>query len=229
MSPSVPTPAVEFDSVSRSFGRRRPVYALKEVSVTLPSGSVTTLVGPNGAGKSTMLRLIAGTIGADEGRVAVFGERLPARLERVRGRIGILPGNATALYDRLTAREYLVYIGRLRGLSRAECAQRIGEVAACMGLDSFLDRRCGGFSTGMRQRTSLAATVLHRPALVLLDEPTTGLDIEVRVEVLAMIGALAADGTTLVVSTHHPEEVAEFSTHRLVLGEGRVVSHEALG
>lgn len=227
MSRDDEVPAIRLDGVSRSFPGRPPVQALQDLTFELPIGSVTTLVGPNGAGKSTLLRLLAGTLRATEGRVSVFGFSVPKEIEAVRRRIGVLPGNGVALYDRLTAREYLFYIGSIRGLAREALSARIDELSEQMGLRAFLHRRCGEFSTGMRQRTSLAAAVIHRPAIVFLDEPTTGLDIDVRGEVLAMIAALAAAETTLIVSTHHPEEIAPFSTQLLELREGRLVSCEA--
>lgn len=218
--------AIELESVSRVFRARPPVNALRDLSLTLPRESVTVLVGPNGAGKSTLLRILAGTIAASAGRVSILGVPLPRRIESVRNRIGVLPGNGVALYDRLSAREYLAYIGQLRGLPRDKLTQRIAELSEQMGLTGFLDRRCGGFSTGMRQRTSLAAAVIHRPELVLLDEPTTGLDIQVRGEVLELIASLAGAGTTLIVSTHHPEEIAPFATHRVELRGGELADPE---
>nr|MDA3947858.1 ATP-binding cassette domain-containing protein [Spirochaeta sp.] len=128
---------VRLTDVSKRFGRRPPITALDNVSLTLPPGSVCALVGENGAGKSTLLRVIAGTITPDSGTV-----------ERP-DRVGVLLGNNFGLYDRLTAGEYLRYIGALRGLSGAELAARIATVVEQLNIGRFVNRRCGGFSAGM--------------------------------------------------------------------------------
>lgn len=191
-------------------GGRRSVRALDNVTLSIPIGHVVTLVGPNGAGKSTLIRTIAGTITPDTGTVSL---RVP---------VGVLFGNNFGLYDRLTAREYLEYIGRLRGFVAERLTDRVATVARQFELETFLDRRCGGFSSGMRQRTALAATLLHEPDLLLLDEPTTGLDIEVRRHVLSVIESVADGGRTIVVSTHHPEEIAHFSDETVTIDAGRI-------
>jgi ABC-type multidrug transport system ATPase subunit len=201
---------VRLTHVTKRFGRRHPVTALDSVSITLPSHCVCALIGENGAGKSTLLRVIAGTITPDRGTVI--------RPERV----GVLLGNNFGLYDRLTAREYLGYIGGLRGLSGPELAGRIDTVVDQLNIGAFVNRRCGGFSAGMRQRTALAASILHRPELVLLDEPTTGLDIAVRDHVISAIRDMAAAGHSMIISTHHPEEIREIATEAIIMRAGTI-------
>lgn len=236
-------PILRFEAVSRSFGgrgrtipralgpdgfprsRHGRVDALVDISFSLPTGAVAALVGGNGAGKSTLLRLIGGALRPDTGEISLFGESVPAGFEAVRQRIGVLTAGG-GLYDRLTAREYLHYVGALRELSSAVVAERIDELAAPMGLSTFLDRRCGTFSSGMRQRTALAATIVHRPELVILDEPTTGLDIPLRREMNGLITGLARTGTTLLIATHHPEQVASYATHLIALENGRLLAAE---
>ena len=205
--------AVRLQDVTKRFGGRPRVTALDGVSLTLRRGAVCALVGENGAGKSTLLRIIAGTIDPDCGTV-----HRP-------NRVGILLGNSFGLYDRLTAREYLTYIGALRGLSPGELGLRIDAVVSELRIDRFIDRRCGGFSAGMRQRTALAASVLHHPELVLLDEPTTGLDIAVREQVVAAISGLAGGGRSMIISTHHPEEFREIATEVVIMRDGQIVRH----
>jgi sodium transport system ATP-binding protein len=214
--------AVEFVHVSKTFGRRTRVAALDRVSFTVADGAVVTLLGANGSGKTTILRLIAGTITPDAGAITVLDRRVPDEIDEVRPRIGVLPGGAASLYDRLTVREYLRYIGRLRLVPREEVETRIVSIGTALGVSAFLDRRCGGLSTGMRQRTVLAAAIIHRPELVLFDEPTTGLDIRVRADLTAMIHRLADEGTTLIVATHHPDEIRSIETDRIVLDESLV-------
>jgi sodium transport system ATP-binding protein len=196
-----------------------------DISFALPVGAVVALIGGNGAGKSTLLRLIAGALRPDAGEIVLFGTPVPAGFEAVRQRIGVLTAGG-GLYDRLTAREYLHYVGALRELSPDVVADRIVELATPMGLSPFLDRRCGTFSSGMRQRTALASAIIHRPELVILDEPTTGLDIPLRREMNALITALAGSGTTLLIATHHPEEVAGYATHLIALEDGRLIAAE---
>lgn len=190
-----------------------PIVAVDRVTLTLNRGDVFGLLGANGAGKSTLLRIIAGTIRPDSG----------SQLRN--GAVGLLLGNTFGLYDRLSAREYLRYIGRLRGVDPKTLPDRIAQVADEMGLFSFLDRRCGEFSAGMRQRTAIAATIIHRPQLLLLDEPTTGLDIHVRKSVLDAIATLAKNGHSMIISTHHPEEVRAIATRVIVMDRGAVVAH----
>jgi sodium transport system ATP-binding protein len=202
---------VDVTEVTKRFGRRQPVTALDSVSLRLPAGSVFALVGENGAGKSTLLRAIAGTITPDGGTV-----RRPDR-------IGFLLGNSFGLYDRLTAGEYLHYIGSLRGLSGPFLHQRIRSVAEELDIQGFMDRRCGGFSAGMRQRTALAASILHQPDLLLLDEPTTGLDLVVREHVLAVILRLARSGHSMIISTHHPDEVRQIADGVIIMHAGKIV------
>jgi ABC-type multidrug transport system ATPase subunit len=236
-------PILQIVRVSRSFGGKRGrvhrgnaapgsvrrgrnrIDALVDVSFSLPSGAVAALVGGNGAGKSTLLPLIAGALRPDEGEISLFGTSVPGTFEAVRHRIGVLSAGG-ALYDRLSAREFLHYVGALRGLPAGTVADRIVELAPSMGLSGFLDRRCGTFSSGMRQRTALAATIIHRPELIILDEPTTGLDIPLRREMNTLITGLARAGTTLVIATHHPEEVGPYVTHLIALENGHLVAVE---
>ncbi len=205
------TPLVHVAEVTKRFGRRQPVIALDSVTLRLPSRSVFALVGENGAGKSTLLRIIAGTITPDRGTV-----RRPDK-------IGFLLGNSFGLYDRLTAREYLTYIGALRGMSDPFLHRRIGSVSEELDITRFIDRRCGGFSAGMRQRTALAASILHEPDMLLLDEPTTGLDLVVREHVLAVIRRLAQSGHSMIISTHYPEEIRKIVDGIIIMHAGKIV------
>ncbi|MFP4152892.1 MAG: ABC transporter ATP-binding protein [Alkalispirochaeta sp.] len=202
---------IRLEGVTKRFGRRGAVVALNSVTLSIPGGGVTLLLGANGAGKSTLLRVIAGTIAPTSGRVHRTGE------------VGILLGNSFGLYDRLSAREYLRYIGALRGLSGPVLDARIGTVLRELEIAGFAHRRCGEFSAGMKQRTALAASIIHEPEILLLDEPTTGLDLSARGHVMETIRRLAETGRGMIVSTHHPEEVRPLARRVVVLNAGRVI------
>lgn len=219
-------PAIELSGIRKAFGRRHPVAALKDVTVSIPEGAIVALLGGNGAGKSTLLRIMTGTVRSDAGRVAVLGRELPVGIEGVRHRIGVLPAGGAGLYDRLSSREQLRYLGGLRGLSGRLVEERIAELTVQLGLETFVDRRCGTLSTGMRQRTALAGALLHNPDLVIMDEPTTGLDLGARKETGAMINDLARRGATIVVATHHPDEMADSVTHLVYLSAGEIAASE---
>lgn len=213
-------PIVQLHQVAKRFPGRPPVQALRDISAAIPAGSVTALLGANGAGKSTLLRLLAGTLKPERGRVVLFGAVMPAERPRIRNRLGFLLGSSTGLYGRLTAREQLRYVGRLRGMRDATIESRISRLADELELRSFLDRACGGFSTGMRQRTAIAATILHEPELIILDEPFAGLDMAVRREVAGIIRQIAATGASLLVATHQPAELESLATDLWILAEG---------
>jgi sodium transport system ATP-binding protein len=220
------TAAVELRKVSKTFGSRPPITAVDGLDVTIPRGGLTALVGANGAGKSTVLRLLAGTLSPDEGTIRIMGRDLFRHRDAVRQESGVLLGSTAGLYQRLTAREHLRYLGRLRGISGSRLEERIEELSELYGLGQFLDRRTGGFSTGMRQRTAIAAAVIHRPKLLILDEPSSGLDITVRREVVATIAATAAAGVTVLVATHYPQEFSRHMTRLWIMSRGRTVVFE---
>lgn len=213
----------ELHGISRTFRGRPPVRAVVDINVSLPQGAITVLMGPNGAGKSTLLRILCGTLRPDTGSLRLFGQPMPDARPAIRNRMGVLLGSSTGLYARLTAREQLRYSGRLRGLSDRFIEQRIEHLGSELGLASFLDRRCGGFSTGMRQRTAIACAILHEPELVILDEPFAGLDMDVRSEVAAIIRRIARDGTTLLIATHQPAELQDLATRLWILRDGHSV------
>jgi sodium transport system ATP-binding protein len=213
--------AVELCDVSKTFASRPPITAVDRLELTIPRRGLTALVGANGAGKSTVLRLLAGTLNPDRGTIRIMGRDLSREREAARRESGVLLGSTAGLYRRLTAREHLRYLGRLRGIAGDDLERRIDELSHQYGLGQFLDRRTGGFSTGMQQRTAIAAAVVHRPAMLILDEPTSGLDIAVRREVVATIAATVAAGVTVLVATHHPREFSAHMTRLWIMSHGR--------
>jgi ABC-2 type transport system ATP-binding protein len=191
-----PARAVEFHHVRRAFGK---VVALADLSLAVDAGSVTVLVGPNGAGKTTALRVVTGALVPHQGTVRVFGlDPAGSDGEAVRSRCGVVAAKP-ALYDRLSGRDNLRYAAELFGV---KSDAPIEASAARFGISDALDLRVGGYSTGMKTRLALARAILHDPDLLLLDEPTSGLDPESSRAVLKLIDEMAADGKTVVMSTH---------------------------
>jgi ABC-2 type transport system ATP-binding protein len=206
---------VEMRAVSKSFG---PAPALVDCTIVVPTGSITVLLGPNGAGKTTAIRMITGALSPDRGAVRTFGLDPGVDGEEVRRRCGVVSAKP-ALYDRLSGRDNLRYAAELYGVGR-RCDERIVEAAARFGIEGALDQQVGGYSTGMKTRLALARSVLHQPELLLFDEPTSGLDPESSAAVLALIREMTADGSTVVMCTHHLVEAEGLADQVIVLEDG---------
>jgi ABC-2 type transport system ATP-binding protein len=189
------TPVVDLQGVARAFGR---VVAISDLTMSVPRGTVTVLLGPNGAGKTTAVRLITGALRPEKGVIRVFGEDPLVHGESVRSRCGVVAAKP-ALYDRLTGRDNLRYAAELYGAKRPNA---IEEAAERFGITGALDLRVAGYSTGMKSRLALARAILHDPELLLLDEPTAGLDPEAARAVLKLIDWMAETGKTIVMCTH---------------------------
>lgn len=201
------------------------LQALAPLDLRLAPGRVLALVGPNGAGKTTLLRLVAGIMAADSGQVLVDGQPLAPTQLALRRQIGLLTGSA-GLYSRLTVRENLSFFGAAYGVAKGEVGQRISQLCDELRMADFIDRRVAGLSTGMRQRAAIARAQIHHPRLLLLDEPTTGLDILSVELVVEQMARLKAAGATLLFATHHSDEVDLLCDEALVLVDGRA-SHFA--
>ena len=210
------TPVVDLHGVARAFGR---VFAISELTMTVPRGTVSVLLGPNGAGKTTAVRLITGALRPQQGEVRVFGEDPQTSGEEIRRRCGVVSAKP-ALYDRLTGRDNLTYAARLYGVSGTA---PIDEAAERFGISGALDLRVGGYSTGMKSRLALARAILHDPDLLLLDEPTAGLDPEAARSVLRLIDWLAETGKTVVMCTHLLLEAEGIADQVIILDRGRSV------
>ena len=204
------------DRVCKSFydPGRGEVRAVDAIDLEVGSG-VLAVVGANGAGKSTLLRLIATLLLPDSGRVVVDGLDTREHPEQVRARLGYL-STTTRLYPRLTGRELLAYVGGLYDLSGADLRQRIDTQVAAFGLATFLDQRIDTLSTGQLQRINLARTLLADPAILILDEPTTGLDVLVARQVIDAVRGARREGRLILLSTHALREV-ELVADRLIL------------
>ena len=214
------------DGVTRTFGD---VTALDEVSLAVRRGEVLGLLGHNGAGKTTMVRLVAGLLAPTSGRVRVDGVDPTADGAAVRRRLGVLPA-AAAVDDRLTARDNLRFAAELYGLPRTGLAARIDALLDRLELAERADERAGGFSTGMRQRLSIARVLLHDPDVLLLDEPTASLDPVAARQVRDLIEGLGArDDRTVVLCTHDLAEAQRLCDRVAILEHGRIIALGAPG
>jgi ABC-2 type transport system ATP-binding protein len=192
---------------------------LDEVTLEVAAGRIVALAGPNGAGKTSLMRAVAGRLRLDAGTITIEG--VPRREARARGRLGIVPQDI-ALYPHLTVRENLSVLGRLAGLSASTLDARIDEGLQWAGLSDRAGSLIRTLSGGMRRRVNLVAGVLHQPALLLLDEPTVGVDAESEARLHALLRALRDAGMGVVVATHNLDEAAALCDDVVVMAEGRV-------
>ncbi|MFP5390771.1 MAG: ATP-binding cassette domain-containing protein [Gammaproteobacteria bacterium] len=211
---------IEVNNVKKRFGA---VQALGGVSFTARDGQITALLGPNGAGKTTLLRLLVGLLKRDEGSISIGGVDPAVDPMAVRRNIGFLT-DQFGLYERLSTREYLAYFGELNGMTRADVARRIDEVAQLLGMDDILERRSKGFSQGQRIKVALARTLLHRPRHLLLDEPSRGLDVMSTRALRTALNALRADGCCVIMATHVMQEVSHLCEDVIVIAKGHTVA-----
>lgn len=194
-------------------------HSVKNVSFTVDNGQVLGLLGPNGAGKTTTLRVLSTALKPNAGSVIINGIDVTVDPLLARQKIGFLSGS-TGLYGRLSGRENIEYFGQLHGMTKAAIADRIDKLSNMLDMQSFLDRRCENYSTGMKQKTAIARAVVHSPEVVILDEPTTGLDIMATQTVLDFIRGLKEDGVPVIFSTHHLDEVSELCDKVTVIDQG---------
>lgn len=208
---------IEVHNLSKSFGD---VKAVDEVSFSVASGEVYGLLGPNGAGKTTTLRILATLLEPDSGSATVAGHDIGSAGEAVRASIGVVNGGM-GLYDRLTGREILDYFGRLYGMSGSDIERRTAELDDLLALGDTLNRRAGGFSTGMTQKIVIARAVLHDPPVIFFDEATSGLDVMARRAVIDFVRAYPARGRAVIYSTHVMSEVEELCDRASIIYRGR--------
>jgi len=215
-----PSPAITVEHLCKRFGA---ALAVDDLSFAVPPREIYGLLGPNGAGKTTTLRVLAGILAPTSGRATVAGIEVAADPRAARGRLGFLTGT-TGLYARLTGRELLDYFGRLHGLPRETIAARTALLAGVLDLDPLLDRRCEALSTGQRQRLSVARAVVHDPPVLILDEPTVGLDVLASRFLRDFVRAERDRGKAVIFSTHYLAE-AELLCDRIgLLHRGRLIA-----
>lgn len=212
------TPAIEVRGATRRYGA---VVALDGVDLRVDAPA-TGLLGRNGAGKSTLMKAILGLVRLDAGEIAVLGEDTRRHGDRIRRRIGYAPEHE-CLPPELTAADLVRHLAELRGLSRADAIRRASEVLFAVGLEEERSRVIGSFSLGMRQRVKLAQALVHAPELIILDEPTNGLDPAQRTEMLEVIRRVSRDlGVRVLISSHILDDIRRTCDHVVVLRDGRV-------
>jgi sodium transport system ATP-binding protein len=205
-------PVLVADHLARRFGD---VQAVSDVTVTVQAGEVVGLLGPNGAGKTTTLRMLAGILTPDHGTATVCGIDVHAQPLDAKRRLGFLSGD-THLYQRLSPVEVLTYFGTLYGMPQPRLRERVETLVRELEMDSFKDRPCGTLSSGQKQRANIARAFLHDPDLLILDEPTTALDVISGQFVVEAIRRKRAEGKAVLFSTHIMSE-AEYLCDRIAL------------
>lgn len=215
------TMAIVVNELSKNFGS---LQAVRGVSFQAAAGEVLSLLGPNGAGKSTTISMISGLLRPDAGDVTVMGHSIRSEPRQARSALGVVPQDI-ALYPDLSARENLVFWGKMYGLSGANLSSRVDEVLAVIGLVERQKDRVGTFSGGMKRRVNIGAALLHNPGVIIMDEPTVGIDPQSRRHILDNVKKLNQAGMTVLYTTHYMEEAEELSNHIAIVDQGKVVAY----
>jgi ABC-2 type transport system ATP-binding protein len=217
-------PFLEVIDVRHRYGA---TVALQGVSFRVEEGELFGLLGPNGAGKTTLMSVLSGLLTPTAGQVRLGGRPMRAHDGRLKRAIGIIPQDL-AIYNELTARENLRFFGKLYGLGGSELRERAEEVLRAVALADRADERAAGFSGGMKRRLNLGVALMHRPRLLLLDEPTTGVDPQSRNHIFEEVRRLNAEGLTVIYTSHYMEEVQTLCRRVGILDHGRLVACDAL-
>ena len=211
---------IKLRDLFKSYG---PVRALNGLNLEVPKGSLYGLLGPNGAGKSTALRIICTLLSPDSGHVEVGGHNVLFEEKETRRRLGYVAQDV-AIDKILTGRELLQLQGDLYHLDKKYKRKRIEELIERLDMHEWIDRRCGSFSGGMKRRLDLSSGLLHEPELLILDEPTVGLDIESRSVIWGLLKELRNKETTILLSSHYLEEVDELADEMAIIDKGKVIA-----
>lgn len=212
--------AIEVQNLQKHFGD---FIAVKGVSFEVGKGEIFSLLGPNGAGKSTTISMLSCLLQPTAGDACVMGHSIVKEAQAVKSVIGIVPQDI-ALYGDLSARENLTFWGRMYGLHGSELARRVDEVLEIIGLVERQKDRVDKFSGGMKRRVNIGAALMHKPAVIIMDEPTVGIDPQSRRHILDNIKELNAQGMTVLYTTHYMEEAQELSTHIAIMDQGKIIA-----
>ena len=220
---------IEARALSKRFHdkKRGEIRAVEQVSFRCEPGRIYGLLGANGAGKTTTLRMLATILEPTDGTAVIQGYDVVEQPEKARASVGFL-STATALYPRLTAQEMVEYFGRLNGLDEATLKRRIDEIFARLEMDGFRDRRCDKLSTGMKQKVSIARTLVHDPPVMIFDEPTLGLDVMTARTIVSFIRECRDRGKTVIFSTHVMSEVEKLCDVIGIIHDGRLLTEGTL-
>jgi len=213
--------AIEIKNLKKSFGD---LQAVQDVSFHADSGEVLSLLGPNGAGKSTTISMLSGLLAPTGGDASIMGHSVVREPEAAKKSLGVVPQDI-ALYPDLSARENLVFWGKMYGLRGAVLKQRVDEVLEIIGLTDRQKDHVGKFSGGMKRRVNIGAALLHKPAVIIMDEPTVGIDPQSRRHILDNVKELNRQGMTVLYTTHYMEEAAELSDHIAIMDKGKVIAY----
>jgi ABC-2 type transport system ATP-binding protein len=212
--------AIEVNHLKKSFGD---FIAVQDASFTAEAGEVLSLLGPNGAGKSTTISMLSGLLQPTDGDACIMGHSVVREPEFAKASLGVVPQDI-ALYPDLSARENLVFWGKMYGLRGAALKSRVDEVLEVIGLADRQRDHVGKFSGGMKRRVNIGAALLHKPAVIIMDEPTVGIDPQSRRHILDNVKELNLEGMTVLYTTHYMEEAAELSHHIAIMDKGRVIA-----
>lgn len=213
--------AIEVQNLKKSFGD---FVAVQDASFTAESGEVLSLLGPNGAGKSTTISMLSGLLAPTGGDASIMGHSVIREPEAAKKSLGVVPQDI-ALYPDLSARENLVFWGKMYGLRGAALKSRVDEVLEIIGLADRQKDHVGKFSGGMKRRVNIGAALLHKPDVVIMDEPTVGIDPQSRRHILDNVKELNEKGMTVLYTTHYMEEAAELSDHIAIMDKGKVIAY----
>jgi ABC-2 type transport system ATP-binding protein len=213
-------PVLACRNLTKRYGDR---VVVDDVSFRIERGETYGLLGPNGAGKTTTISMVCGLLARDSGEVVIGGHPLDGDARPAKARVGLVPQDV-ALYPDLSARENLRFFGRLQNLRKAELDRRVGEVLELIGLADRADDRIESFSGGMKRRANIGVALLHRPELLVLDEPTVGVDPQSRHAILDSIAVLGGQGLSVLYTTHYMEEAERLCDRVGIIDEGRLIA-----
>ncbi|MDK9701112.1 MAG: ABC transporter ATP-binding protein [bacterium] len=215
---------VQINQLSKVYpDKKGEVVAVQNITFSVAEGEIVGLLGVNGAGKTTTLRVIATMLKPTSGTVTVAGFDVVNQPEQVRAQLGFMT-SSTGLYPRLTGREVLKYFAKLHGMETPAIEQRLPELIHEFALSEFIDRKCDKLSTGQKQRVNIARTAMHRPRLLVLDEPTAGLDVLGARSIVDYVRNTKSSGRSVLFSTHRMEEAEALCDRIVVIHKGRLVA-----
>jgi ABC-2 type transport system ATP-binding protein len=213
--------AIEVQNLKKSFGN---LQAVQGVDFHAESGEILSLLGPNGAGKSTTISMLSGLLEPTGGEAWIMGHSILKEPQASKACLGVVPQDI-ALYPDMSARENLVFWGKMHGLRGRVLQQRVDEVLEIIGLVERQKDRLEKYSGGMKRRVNIAAALLHKPQVVIMDEPTVGIDPQSRRHILDNVKALNQQGMTVLYTTHYMEEAQELSDHIAIMDQGKIIAY----
>ena len=220
-------PAIAIKNLSKTY-KGSEFAAVDDISLVIPRHATFGLLGPNGAGKTTTISILCGLMNYNGGSVTINGLDLESNYRRIRRMIGLVPQDI-ALYETLTARENLRFIAEMYGLRGREMKSRVDECLEMVGLGDNGHKQVRKYSGGMKRRVNLAAGILHRPDILILDEPTTGVDVQSRNTILEFLRKMNSDGTTIIYTSHYLEEAQHLCDEIAIIDHGKVIINGRTG